>query len=370
MSQELVFPTYESIDVRPLINCRGTYTIISGSVILPEVRKAMAEASKRYVHLDELAEGVGQRIAELMQCEWGLVVNGCAAALAQVTAACVAGSDPEKMARLPDTAGMKNEVIVQSCHRHVYDHAVRMVGVELVEVVTKAELEAAIGDRTAMLLVFGDAADRGEISVKDMAQIGREHGIATFVDAAAERPDVPNCYLADGADAVGYSGGKCLRGPQASGLVLGKKALLQAAFLNGAPHHALGRPMKAGKEEVMGLLAAVEQWVKRDHEAEWKEWERRLATISAALTDLQSVTITTRQPGRSNVAPHLSISWDSQVLGITAAAVQQALSKGDPRIEVPVHGDGFSINPYMMEEGEDEIVARRLREVMAEGNLR
>ncbi|MDE2810159.1 MAG: aminotransferase class V-fold PLP-dependent enzyme, partial [Gemmatimonadota bacterium] len=267
MSGQLAYPTYESLGVRPLINCQGTYTIISGSLILPEVRQAMVEASKQYVHLDELMEAVGARIGELMQCEWGLITNGCAAALCQVTAACVAGTDHEKMARLPDTTGMKNQVIVQPSHRHVYDHAVRMVGVEMVEVETLAELNAALSDRTAMLLVFGDAAERGPISVADMAAAGLRHGVPTFVDAAAERPDAPNWYLEQGADAVAYSGGKCLRGPQASGLVLGRKELLQAAFLNGAPHHALGRPMKAGKEEIMGLLAAVEQWVVRDHAA-------------------------------------------------------------------------------------------------------
>src|SRR5207245_5896880 len=161
----------------------------------------------------------------------------------------------------------------------------------------------------AMLAVFGDAAERGAIPVGEMARIGHAHGIPTFVDAAAERPDAPNRYLADGVDAVAYSGGKCLRGPQASGLVLGRKELLQAAFLNGAPHHALGRPMKAGKEEIMGLLAAVEQWVRRDHATEWQEWERRLEVIRAAVTRFPSVTTSIRQPGRSNVAPVLRIAW-------------------------------------------------------------
>ena len=214
---DLQVPTYGAIGVRPLINCRGYYTIISGSLLLPEVRAAMTAASRSYVHLDELAEAVGSRIAALMQCEWGLAVNGCAAALAQVTAGAVAGGDPEKIARLPDTAGMKNEVIVQPSHRHVYDHAVRAVGVKMVEVRTREELEEAAGDRTALLLMKGDAEHLGEISVAEMAACGKARGIPSFVDAAAERPDVPNRYLADGVDAVAYSGGKCLRGPQSSG---------------------------------------------------------------------------------------------------------------------------------------------------------
>lgn len=360
----LDFPTYDSIGLRPLINCRGTYTIISGSVMLPEVRAAVVEASKRYVHLDELSAAVGARIAELMQCEWALVTNGCAAALLQITAACVAGTDAEKMARLPDTTGMKDEVIVQKTHRHIYDHAVRTVGVRLLEVETRAELEAAISERTAMLLLFGDAADRGQISVADMAAVGNAHGISSFVDAAAERPDVPNRYLADGVSAVGYSGGKCLRGPQSSGLVLGRKDLLQAAFLNGAPHHAIGRPMKASKEEVMGLLAAVEMWGCRDHDAEWKEWERRIQTVSDAVRDLPSVVFEVRQPGRSNVTPVLHISWSKDELGPGGAEVAATLSAGEPRIEV-FHGDSsISVNPYMMESGEDAIVAPRLREIL------
>ena len=357
-------PTYESIGVRPLINCRGTFTIISGSIILPEVREAIVLASQRYVNIDELMEAVGARIAELMDCEWGLITDGCAAALCQVTAACVAGSDPEKMIRLPDTAGMKNEVIVQTCHRNVYDHAIRMVGVKMIEVDTKAELKAALNDRTAMFFVFGDAADRGQITVKEMADIGHEHGIPTFVDAAAERPDVPNWYLEQGADAVAYSGGKCLRGPQASGLVLGRKDLLQAAFLNGAPHHALARPMKAGKEEIMGLLAAVEQWIKRNHKAEWKEWERRLGVITDAVKDFASVTTTIRQRGRSNVAPVLEINWDVETIGISGTAVASQLSAGEPRIELNGNANGISIMPYMMEEGEDKIVADQLGAIL------
>ncbi|NKB68338.1 MAG: aminotransferase class V-fold PLP-dependent enzyme [Candidatus Latescibacteria bacterium] len=362
MTQDLQYPTYEDIGIRPLINGRGTYTIISGSVILPEVRQAMYAASERYVHMDELMEAVGRRIGELMQCEWGLVTNGCAAALCQITAAAVAGSDPEKMARLPDTSGMANQVIVQKSHRHTYDHAVRMVGIEMVEVETRAEMEAALSERTAMLLLFGDAAERGAISVKEMAEFGQAHGIPSFVDAAAERPDAPNWYLAQGVDAVGYSGGKCLRGPQAGGLVLGRKDLLQAAFLNAAPHHALARPMKVGKEEIMGMLAAVEMWVRRDHPAEWREWERRLQVVADAVGGLPSVTTHIRLPGRSNVAPVIAINWDPAK--ISGGQVERQLSDGEPRISVFSHAEGISVMPYMMQEGDEVVVARRLGEIL------
>lgn len=360
----LQYPTYESIGVRPLINGKGTYTIISGSLILPEVRQAMSEASKRYVNLDELMEGVGARIAELMQCEWGLVTNGCAAALCQITAACIAGTDHDKMQQLPFADGLRNEVLVQPSHRHVYDHAVRMAGAKLIEVETREDLIAALSDRTAMLLVFGDAAERGQISVAAMAEIGHAHGVPTLVDAAAERPDVPNWYLEQGVDAVAYSGGKCLRGPQAAGLVLGRKQLLQAAFMNAAPHHALARPMKVGKEEIMGMLAAVEQWVVRDHQAEWREWERRLAVVAAVVEKFPSVETEINQPGRSNVAPTLGISWDQAELAISGVDLASQLAAGEPRIEVFSSENGFSVNPYMMETGEEEILVGRLREIL------
>jgi L-seryl-tRNA(Ser) seleniumtransferase len=359
------YPTYASIGVRPLINCRGTYTIIGGSLILPEARAAMLAAAEQYVDLDELMDAVGARIAELMHAPWGLVTNGCAAALCQVTAACVAGVDRAKIAQLPDTTGMPNRVITQKGHRHVYDHAIRMVGVEIVEVESREEMAAEIDDRAAMVAFFGDATERGPVSLAETADIAHARGIPVLVDAAAERPGIPNWYLEQGADVVAYSGGKCLRGPQASGLVLGRKDLLQAAFANGAPHHSLGRPMKAGKEEIMGLLAAVEQWTLRDHDAEWQEWEKRLRVIADAVDDIPTVTTSIREPGRSNVAPVLSIDWDADAVGRSAEDVRVGLSDGEPRIELFAHGGGVSVMPYMMEDGEERVVARRIREEMA-----
>ena len=293
MSTQNGVPTYADLGVRPFINCVGTITTLSGSLALPEVRQAMSEASTGYVKIAELMDAVGRRIAELMGCEYALVTAGCAAALSQVTAACVAGTDSDKVARLPNTEGMKNEVIVQKAHRVGYDRAITAVGTRFVEVESMEELEAAYSERTAMIFIFGDAADRGLISVKDMAASGHAHGVPTFVDAAAERPDAPNCYLEDGVDAVAYSGGKCLRGPQASGLVLGREDLLKAAFLNGCPHGSIGRPMKVGKEEIMGLLVAIEQWVERDHQAEWKAWEGRLSVISDSLSGFDSIQTST-----------------------------------------------------------------------------
>ena len=357
--------TFRDLGVRPIINCRGTYTIVSGSRILPQVAEAMVAASDAYVDMDELMEKVGERLAALTGAEWGYITSGCAAALAELAAACMAGADPEKIARLPDTTGMKHEIIMQRAHRNQYDRALRLTGAVIVEVDTADDLRAAINERTALIAVNADHEREETIPTPEMIAIAREYRIPTLVDAAAQRPDVPNIYLAMGADAVAYSGGKCLRGPQASGLVLGKKALLKAAFLHSAPHHGLGRPMKVGKEEIMGLLTAVEAWILgRDHEAEWRMWEGYLEHIRQAVADLPSVATRIDPPGIFNVAPTLVITWQPEVLGCTPAQVHQALWEGEPRITLHLLSDGLRVMPYMMEEGEDALVAARLRELL------
>ena len=372
---------YESIGVTPAVNCRGTFTIISGSQSLPEVKKAMELASHYYVHMDELMEAVGKRLAELTRAEWGMVSNGCAAALAHATAACITGGDPEKMQRMPDLTGMKNEVIVPRYARNVYDHAVRMTGVKMVEVDTAAEFEAAVNERTAMVMIMsGPAAEKGELSIANTAKLARKHNIPLLVDAAAEEIKIPNIHLEAGAHLVAYSGGKCLRGPQAGGLLLGQKDLVQTAWVCSAPHHAFGRSMKVGKEEIMGMLAAVEMWVKRDHAAEWKEWESRLETISSAAMKVPGVTKTIHQPeDLSNHAPVLALSWDAAKLGITGTEVEELLGKGSPRILVAgssgtrrelaaggaVRPSTVRIMPYMMQPGDDKIAAAAIHKILA-----
>jgi L-seryl-tRNA(Ser) seleniumtransferase len=259
---------------------------------------------------------------------------------------------------------MANEVITLAGHRHPFEHAIRMTGARIVEAGSEAELEALIGPRTAMLTFLGEAAALGPVSFARLARIGARHRVPVVVDAAAERPDVPNRYLAEGADAVIYSGGKCLRGPQDSGLVLGRRDLLEAAYQNGSPHMSLGRPMKVSKETLMGLLAALDAWLARDHEAEWRMWERMLAHVSRRLAGLRSVQCRVVQPALpSNVAPTLSIRWDSGTLPIANVEVKRLLAEGRPSIEMPLEGEGLSIMPYMMEPGEERAVARRLEQI-------
>jgi L-seryl-tRNA(Ser) seleniumtransferase len=365
---------YQSIGVRPLINCKGTFTIISGSQTLPEVKRAMDEASRHYVDLDELMDGVGRRLADLTGAEWGIVTAGCAAAMTHVTAASIAGTDPEKMQRLPYLAGLKSEVIIPEYSRNVYDHAIRMLGVKTVTVHDKAEFEAAFNERTAMVYVLAGRGDTGPLGTEALSAVARQKGVPLMVDAAAEDLTIPNVHLARGATVVGYSGGKCIRGPQCAGLLLGEKNLLQAAWANSAPHHAFGRSLKVGKEEIMGMLAAVETWVKRDHKAEWAQWEAWLDRISKRVTQVGGVTTEVRQPeGLSNHAPQLILHWDGARLGITGQEVSKLLLNTDPRIVLagargarPQRMESMvSIMPYMMIPGDEKVAAERLYAVLS-----
>src|SRR5262245_29640854 len=265
---------YRSIGVRPLINARGTFTIISGSLMLPEVRAAIDAAARQHVHLDELMAAVGARLAELTHAEFGMVSSGCAAALTHATAACVAGGNPDLHVRIPNLTGFpKDEVIIPKHSRNVYDAAVRAVGVRVVEVDTVEDLDAAFGPRTAMVYILaGPEADQSPLNTRAIAQLASQKRVPVLVDAAAEILTVPNVHLENGATLVAYSGGKCIRGPQSAGLLLGRKDLVRAAWVHSAPHHGFARSMKVGKEEAIGMLMAVEMWMKRDHKAEWTQW--------------------------------------------------------------------------------------------------
>jgi L-seryl-tRNA(Ser) seleniumtransferase len=359
---------YESIGVRPLINARGTFTIISGSLMLPEVRAAIDAASRRHVHLDELMSAIGARLAELTKAQWGMVSCGCAAALTHATAACLAGGNPDLHVRIPNLQGFpRDEVIIPSHSRNVYDAAVRATGVRVVEVSTGEELEAAFGPRTAMVYILaGPEADTGALSTRAIAEAANRRRVPVLVDAAAEILTVPNLHLENGATLVAYSGGKCLRGPQSAGLLLGRKDLVQAAWVHSAPHHGYARAMKVGKEEAIGMLMAVEMWVKRDHKAEWNRWLSWLDTIAKRVSTIDGVTTSIAETtALSNRTPTLTIRWDRQRLGTSGAAVAQQLLDGEPRIATPGGRDrgdeaSISITPYQMSDGEERIVAEKM----------
>ena len=371
---------YRAAGVKPLVNARGTFTIIGGSLMLPEVRAAMDAAARQYVHLDELAEGIGARLATLTGAEWGLVTSGCSAALTHATAACVAGGNPDLHVRMPNLTGFaKDEVIIPRHSRNVYDSAVRVVGTRVIEVNSIAELEAAIGPRTAMIYVLaGTSADQSVLNTKAIAQIANPKRVPIVVDAAAEILTIPNVHLQNGATLVAYSGGKCLRGPQTAGLLLGRKDLVRAAWVHSAPHHGPGRAMKVGKEEAIGMLTAVEMWVKRDHDAEWKQWMAWLDHIARRLTTIQGVTTTVTQPGGlSNRTPSLRVWWDPQRFGFSGEIVARTLLDTEPRIALtaarrpgPPVETGVGVTPYMMSAGDETIVADRLYALLTSRSLR
>ncbi len=368
---------YQSIGVEPVINCRGTFTIIGASIELPEVRAAMDAAAQHYVQLDELAEGVGRRLSELTGAEWGMVPAGCAAGLKHVTAACVAGGNPEKLLRIPDLRGLeKTEVVAPRTSRNVYDHAVRNIGVKMITVETAEEFERALSPRTAMIyLTAGRATAEGPLSLVNIARMAKPWNIPILVDAAAEVLTIPNVHLANGATVVAYSGGKAICGPQCAGLLLGRKDILMSAWQASSPHHGPGRDNKVGREETIGMVAAVEAWVKRDHKAEWTKWLSYLDTIAKRVSAVNGITTAVHEPtALSNRSPSLSISWDPEKLHITGEELAEVVARTKPRIALGA-GRGAAASPsttsleitaWMMQPGDDRIVADRLHQLLSQ----
>jgi uncharacterized pyridoxal phosphate-dependent enzyme len=356
---------FKELGIKPFINAAGTYTTLTASLMQPEVVQAIEYASKQFVHLIELHDLCGQKIASLIGCEAAMISAGASSALTLGTAACMTGTNQEFIRRLPDTTGMKTEVIIQKAHRYGYDHAVRNCGIRFVEVETADELERAVNGKTAMMLFFNAANPAGKIDAPAFVALGKKHNVPTFNDAAADTPPVEmiSKYTKMGFDLVTFSGGKGIRGPQSAGLLLGRKDLIAAARLNASPNSdAIGRGMKVNKEELLGMMVAVESFIKRDHVAEWKEWEKRVKTIADTVTPL-GVKTETFVPEISNSVPHLRISWSG--MKITPAEATKRLREGDPAIELrPGAKDCLEVAVWMLQPGEAQIVARRIREVL------
>ena len=372
---------YQSIGVEPIINCRGTFTIIGGSVELPEVRAAVDAAARSFVQIDELADAVGRRLVELTGAEWGMVSAGCAAAMKHVTAACVTGGNPEKLVRIPDLSDLdKTEVVIPRSSRNSYDHAIRNVGVRIVTVETIEDLERALNARTAMIYLLADnGPGSGPMALEAVAAIATPRNIPILVDAAADVLAIPNVHLQRGATVVAYSGGKAICGPQCAGLLLGRKDILQSAWQASSPHHGPGRDNKVGREETLGMLAAVEAWVKRDHAAEWKTWLSWLDRIGKRVSTIDGITTAIREPtDLSNKSPSLVIGWDSTRFHVTGEEVAEELARTKPRIALgagigrprdneqrPASATGVTVTAWQMQPGDDKIVADRLHSVLS-----
>ena len=366
---------YEPLGVRPILNARGTVTVVGASKVLPEVRDAMDAAINEYVQIDELMDGVGKRLGELMGTESGCVTAGASAAITAGTAGCVTGGDPDKIWMIPNITGMKDEVVVTSYSRSAYDAGCKAVGVRMVEVSNVEELKAALGPRTAMIyLLAGAGSERGALTLKMISEQAKPLGIPILIDAAAEGPENPNPHIVQGADLVVYSGGKYLNGPQCAGLLVGRKDLIMAARMNTGPHHGFGRGFKVGREEIIGMLTAVEMWFKRDHAAERRKWTARLETIANRLKSIDGLTTSIRQPvGRSNPSPSLSVTWDQAKIPYIGQDVEDLLWNGTPRISVGAAGSYFqpnqrpsiSVNSSQLSDGEEKIVGDRIFEVLS-----
>jgi L-seryl-tRNA(Ser) seleniumtransferase len=357
---------FKDLGVRPFINAAGTYTAMTASLMPPEVMDAIQYASRHYVMLDELHDRVGERIAGLVRSEAAMVTCGAASALTLGTAAVLTGKDPQKIVDLPNLAGMKSEVIIQKSHRFGYDHAVRNCGVTLVEVETADDLERAVNDRTAMMLFYNNNGPVGRIRDEEFVRLGKKHGVPTFNDAAADVPPVENLwkYTRMGFDLVTFSGGKGIRGPQSAGLLLGRRDLVEAARLNAPPNgNTVGRGMKVNKEEMLGMLVALEMYVARDHARERAEFDKRAEAIRSSAAAVPGVKAEVFVPEVANHVPHLRISWEGADEA-AAAAVVKAMKDGEPSIGIRNEGQDLVIGVWMMRPGEEKVVARRLRQVL------
>ena len=360
---------YRQLGIRPLINAAGTYTTLTGSVMVQQARDAMAEASRCFVPLVELQRAAGARIAKLLDVPAAVISSGGAGSILLASAACIAGKDEAKIRRLPDTTGLKHEVIMVRQHRMGFDHACRATGARIVEVETPEQLASAINANTAMLFWVNISEPKGKISAREFLAAGKKAGVPVFNDAAAELPPAHNLssLVKQGFDLVGFSGGKSLRGPQSSGLLLGRADLIEAAYLNNNPFaDTVGRTCKVGKEEIMGLLAAVEVFVKRDHEADQKLWHSFMESIARDLQGIRSVKAEVYVPPYpgAHPVPYLRVTWDHGALSLSYAECAKKLREGEPSIEVNAAANEMTLASYLLNPGEERIVGWRLGQVL------
>lgn len=369
---------FEELGVRKVINCMGPFTIVGGSLMPQEVVNAMAEAAASFVSVNELLEKAGKKIADLTGTPAAFITSGAAAGLAVATAACMAGTDPLKAKQLPDTSGMKNEIIVLRRHRIHYDQAIRVAGARFVEIgfcdwSEPEALKAAITPNTAAIFYVAKYESAGgSIPLVKVIEIAKKNGLPVIVDAADELPPLSNLrkYNDLGADLVVFSGGKGICGPQSAGLILGDKELIEACAVNGSPNYGIGRPMKVSKEDIVGLTKAVELFVKKDFEAEMHSWENQRDYIIERLSKLPNVKCLAEKPiapgaPGSFYLPTVFIDFIGEKVPHSIEEVVETLWEGDPRIVVGQSRAGIIIRVMMLKAGEERLVAERLLEILA-----
>src|SRR5579864_6157161 len=371
---------YDKLGVTKIINAAGTYTMFTASIMPPQVQAAVARAAKYPVRLRELQLKAGEYLAKRLRCEGAVVTAGAASALTLGTAACMTLTNKSAPHDMPtDMSSLKNEVIVQKTHRYGYDHALKNCGVRFVEVETLDEYDRAFTDRTVMCHFF-NAAEQGQISREEWIRVAHKHGVPCFNDAAADVPPISNLwtYTQMGFDLVTFSGGKGLRGPQCTGLLLGRKDLIEAARKNNSPNsNTVGRGMKVAKEEIVGLVAAVDWFLEQDDAAIEAQCRQRADHIAKQLSAIPTVQTQVFVPEVANHVPHLLITYDQNRVKITGAEVMQKMRVGKPRIELnpstggapasaglPGGPNTIVVGVWMLQPGEEMVVAKRLREVL------
>jgi len=364
---------YVELGVMPVINAEGTMTMLGGSLIRPEVEAVMAQAARHFVSIPELEAAAGKRIAQMLKLPQGysvLVTSGAAGAIQSGLAGILTGDNESLIKQLPDLTGMKSEVIIQKSHRNPFDHQLRGTGVKLIEIETHEQLHRAVNDRTAMLHFTNFANAAGQIKVDEWPKLAKQYNLPCLIDAAADTPPVSHLwdYANMGFDLITFSGGKAMRGPQCAGLLIGREELVHYALLNNSPYEdTLGRGQKVGKEEIVGMIKALEVYLAEDHDALAKEWQSRLDTISRQITKIPGVSTAFFTPDIANHVPHMSITWDSRI-SLSPQEVSHRLRSGQPSIVIG-GGEGrpgLGMNSFMLQPGEEQIIADKLTKVLRE----
>jgi L-seryl-tRNA(Ser) seleniumtransferase len=355
----------KELGIRTFINAAGTYTAMTASLMHDEVVETIKQSAKQFAMLDEVQDKVGEKIAELCHAEAATVTAGCWSALVLGTAGVLTGMDMKKVAQLPNVTGMKSEVIVQKGHNIGYVHALTNTGAIIVEIETAQELEKAINEKTAMMWFLNTYAPMGKIQHEEWVAVAKKHKIPTMIDMAADVPPVSNLWKYNelGFDLVCISGGKAMCGPQSAGILMGRKDLIAAARLSAPPRGGnIGRGMKVNKEEIVGMYVALEKYINQDHDAEWKMWESKIDFIKTAVNSVEGVTTEISVPPIANHTPLLFIKWDESKVKTSNKDLMLKLRNGSPSIEVMANGTGINITVFMLQEGEEKIVAKRVRE--------
>ena len=365
---------YEELGVTTVINCEGTMTMLGGSILRPELEAVMAQAGRHFVSMPALEVAAGKRIAEMLKLPEGytaLVTSGAAAAIQSGLAGILTGDNEAFIRQLPDLTGLKSEVIIQKSHRNPFDHQLRTTGVKLIEIETREQLHQAVGPRTAMMHFTNFANAAGQIKVDEWVKLAKEYKLPCMNDAAADTPPVSHLwdYANMGYDLVTFSGGKAMRGPQCAGLLIGRKDLVAYALLNNSPHEdTLGRSSKVGKEEIVGMVKALELYLNEDHEALAAEWQGRLELISRQVMRVPGVSTAFFVPDIANHVPHMQITWNAAAIALTPKQASQLLRESKPAILMGAGEDrpGLAMNSFMLQPGEDRIVADHLARIFRE----